>query len=386
MTGALSGPGIGLPFPQNLYPSELQNAPQDASSNKMCLAPGQSMVLPRGDWVVGCGGYLVLQFLDPVTGVWTQVTSGNAFDRGEMNIASDGFNLRVANLTGCVVDAVITAQGSGYVQSTTTITAIGTFEGAAPTFTPIVGGALGFTGTFTIDVPKNGAGYGVEPMVMIPPPPPAANNPNGVGGRQAAARAIISGGTISSVTMIDQGAGYPAAPVAVVVPSPFDPNLSSGITQATVSLSLTGAGALTGVLCTNHGSPLNNGSLASVTLSVGGAGATATLSPVVMQTVVNSTISGAGAAGAYGATTYGGVPATGAWVNSASLGLAWQPRPAQMSFPSATVATPATIYDGGLFLGAPTAVVQAPGGIPTIATIALVMGSRPDVLTLQPAP
>ena len=69
MVGQLSGPGVGLPFPQNLYPSELNNAPLDASTNRIALAAGSTFVLPRGEWLVS-SSYSIIQFLDPVTGVW----------------------------------------------------------------------------------------------------------------------------------------------------------------------------------------------------------------------------------------------------------------------------------------------------------------------------
>ena len=62
MSQLISGPGVGLPYPQNLYPSELQNAPQDASSNRLALAPGDSFVLPAGDWYISLGMYNVLQY------------------------------------------------------------------------------------------------------------------------------------------------------------------------------------------------------------------------------------------------------------------------------------------------------------------------------------
>ena len=62
MAQLISGPGVNLPYPQNLYPSELQNAPQDPSSNRLALAPGESFVLPAGDWYVNLGLYNVLQF------------------------------------------------------------------------------------------------------------------------------------------------------------------------------------------------------------------------------------------------------------------------------------------------------------------------------------
>lgn len=387
MTGNLSGPGLGLPYPQSLYPSELQNAPQDSSSNQLALAPGDSLVIPAGDWTIGLGMYCVLQFLDPVTGIWT-TPSGAAWNRGLVFVGSDGFNVRIANLTGCVVSAAVINGGTGYVQATTTITAIGAFVGAPPTFLPIVGGALELTGTFTVDVPSKGAGYGVAPIVMIPPPPPAQANPNGVGGIQATAIAVISGGTISSISITNPGAGYPSAPAAVVVPSPFDPNLSTGITQATVSLSLSSAGVIMGALCTNNGSPLPNGSLGSVTLSVGGAGASGSLTANVMQTVASGSITGAGTGftGAGAITTTGGAPIAGTVTNGPSANfLAFDPRPANIGAASLNGAGLPAIYDGGLFESAPTFIAIGAGG--SIApTLAMVMGSRPDIAIVQPGP
>ena len=399
MPTPLSGPGVGLPYPQNLYPSFLQNAPADPSDNRQALAPGDSFVLPAGDWYVTLGMYNILQFLDPVTGVWV-IGSGAAFNRGQLFTKSDGFNCRIANLTGCVISASIINGGTNYVQATTTITAIGTFgNGVAPTILPIVGGALGLTGTYTIDVPTAGAGYGVAPLVVIPPPPPAQNNANGVGGIPATAIAVIgSTGTISSISITNPGAGYPSAPTAVIIPSPFDPNLSVGITQASVAFSLTSAGVIMGALVTNNGAPLNNGSLASVTLSVGGAGASASLTANVLQTVVAATVSGPGVG--YGTvqsliTTVGGVPAQGTITNNPeSTYLAWEPRPAQIGLTpantSVSVGSAGAIYDGGLFQGSPGIIIGLGTGATafptTVATVALVMGSRADIAVIQPAP
>lgn len=385
MPAPLSGPGVGLPFPQNLYPSDLQNAPIDASSNQIGLAPGDSLVLPAGDFYISLGFYLVLQFLDPVTNTWT-MAAGAAWDRGIQFVKSDGFNCRLANLTGCIVSASVVNGGTGYVQATTTITAIGAFQSgvALPTFVPIVGGALNVSGgTLT----ANGAGYGIAPIVMIPPPPPAQSNANGVGGIQASAIAIVASGTVSSISMINQGAGYPSAPTAVIVPSPFDPNLSTGITNAAVAFTLASAGIIMGALVTNNGGPLVNGSLASVTLSVGGAGTSGSLTANVLQTVVSSTISGSGVGyTTNGGTTYGGVPVAGIGNTPFNEGIAFIPRPADMSYPSVTAGAAATIYDGGLFQGAPVGVDMVPGGAATIASLALLMGSKYDIAIIQAAP
>ena len=389
MPGNLSGPGVGLPIPQNLYPSQLQNAPADPSSNRLGLAPGEVFVIPAGDWIVGLGMYNVLQFLDPVSNTWV-FASGSALNRGAILVSADGFTVRVANLTGCVVSASVANAGTGYVQATTTITAVGTFAGAAPTLLPIVGGALNISGGTLV---ANGAGYGVAPIVMIPPPPQAQNNANGVGGIQASAIAVIASGTVSSVSITNPGAGYPTAPVAVIVPSPFDPNLSVGITNATVAFTLASAGLIMGAFVTNHGSPLNNGSLASITLTVGGAGTSGSLTANVMQTVVSSSLSTAGVGYTTAMmTTAGGGPVAGAIANSPEASfLAWLPRPANIVYgASVSVGTPATVYDGGLFLSAPT-IVQIPTPFPaagafTLATPTNVMGSKFDIAIIQPGP
>ena len=392
MTGNISGPGIGMPFPQNLYPSELANSPQDASSNRLSLAPGDSFVIPAGDWTISLGMYCVLEFLDPVTNVWV-TSAGAALSRGIQYISSDGFSQRIANLTGCVFSASVINPGTGYVQATTTITAIGAgFTGGVPTLLPIVGGALNISGGTLV---ANGAGYGLPPIVMIPPPPPSNVNANGVGGIPATAFAVIASGTVSSISITNCGAGYPVAPVAVIVPSPFDPNLSTGITNATVAFTLASAGLLMGALITNNGSPLPNGSLNSVTLSIGGAGLSGSLTANVMQTAVSLTVSGPGigyGTGNVPVQTVGGVPVTQVIANSPEATYkAWLPRQAQIGVTpantSVSVGSPGVVYDGGLFLSAPSAVIgPATGATTTVATVALTMGSTFDTVLIQPGP
>jgi hypothetical protein len=384
----ISGPGVGLVLAQNLYPSELNNAPYDTPTNRLCLAGGQSLVLPAGDWYISLGLYCVLQFQDPVTGAW-QTNSSESYDRGLKFIKSDGFTVRVANMTGCPISAGVAAYGSGYVQATTTITA----TPGNSTWLPLVGGQLVLVGgTLT----NNGAGYGVAPLVFIPAPPPASNNANGVGGVAAAAYAVIASGTVSGITFTNPGAGYPTAPPVVIVPSPFDPNLSVGITAAAVAMSLTGSGSITGAICTNSGAPLANP--ANITLTVAGVGSSGSLTAQVMQTVTAGSVSGIGTG--FGAsavallTTVGGVPAAGSIANGPdALYLSWLPRPAQIGLTTnagGTLTTQAgTIYDGGLFLGTPTGIIGLPtnsNGSVVSGTIALTMGSKQDIVTIQPAP
>ncbi len=396
----LSGPGLGLPLPQNLYPTELQNAPYDFSNSRVTLPPGAAIQVPAGDWYIGLGMYLVLQYLDPITNVWVTTASGG-WESSVAHVTSDGFNLRIANLTGCVVAASINNAGSGYAQATTTVavTSVALQGNSAPTFLPIIGGALAQSGgTLT----ANGAGYGVPPIAFIPAPPPGANNPNGVGGVPASGYGVMASGTLAGFTFTNQGAGYPSAPPCVILPSPFDPNFLAGssITLASLVVTLTASGSITGVLVPNNGAPLANASLANITLTVGGAGSGASLVAVVMQTVVSATVTGAGVGYSStvfaGVTSVGGIPPAGAITASPdTINLAWKPRPLQAGIQVGGTATTtltagqaATIFDGGLFEGVPSVVLLPLSGTApsTLATLALVMGSRPDIAILQPAP
>lgn len=387
MAGPISGPGIGLPLPQNLYPSELNNAPYDSPANRLALAPGESWVVPRGDWLISLGFYLVLQYLDPVTNTW-HISASESYNRGASYVRGDGFNIRVANLLGCPTGSVVAALGSAYVQASTTIVQ----TPGNGTWVPVVGGALAAVAQTTL---TSGGGYAVAPIVLIPAPPGPTNNANGVGGVQATGYAVIASGTVSGVTLNNPGAGYPSVPVAVIVPSPFDPNLATGITQASVTFTLTGSGQIRAGLCTNSGAPLSNPN--QITLTIAGAGSSGSLNAVVLQTVTAASVSGAGVG--YGTiaallTTVGGVPPQGSIAGPSSLYLAWLPRPAQVGLTITATGTLGTqlgtIYDGGLFLtnAAPTAVIAtqpiASGTITATATIALTMGSVPDIALAQP--
>lgn len=395
MTQKIAGPSLGLPLPQNLYPSELNGAPYDTPTNRISLAPGDTLPIPAGEWFINTGMYCVLQFLDPVTNTWSMGPNA-AWMGGHQFVVSDGFNVRVANLLGCPISATVAAYGSGYVQASTTVTAVGATAGAVSTWLPIVGGQL------SASITSVGAGYGVAPEVFIPAPPPAANNANGVGGIPASGYCTITSGTLNNSTgfsFTNPGAGYPNGFTVSVLPSPTDPNISTGITMATIVFSTAGSGSITGALCTNPGAPLSNPN--QITLSIGGAGSNGSLTANVLQTVTAASVSGAGTG--YGTvsallSTVGGVPSAGSISNGPdALGLAWRPRPAQVGLTITAAGTlgtqVGTIYDGGLFLTSAvpnylitsqpiTATTQAYVG----ATVALTMGSRPDIVTLQPAP
>lgn len=391
MPAPLSGPGVGLPLAQALYPQILNNSPYSVSANEFGLGAGDELPIPAGTWLVGLGSYCILEFLNPLTGQWRQVPS-SAWTGNYQYVKSDGFNVRVANRLGCPVGGVVVAPGNGsYVQASTSISVTG---GGGSTWAPIIGGQLGGN-----TVNNVGAGYGVAPIVLIQAPAGPNSNANGVCGIQASAYASIQNGTVNGVTMVNPGAGYSGTTVtALLLPNPTDPNISTGITTGSVTFSVIAAGSITGVLCTNPGAPLSTP--ANITLTVSGAGANGTVSPIMMQTVTAVSVVGSSTiAGVSGAavTSQGGAPPQGTFTNSAPyLYLAGRARPLAATLTVGGVGTIAaqvgTIYDSGVFYGVPTAILntlnttQGVGSVTGSSTVTFVMGSRPDIVTLQPGP
>ena len=369
----ISGPGVGLQLPQNLYPSELYNAPYDLSTNYVALNAGDALPIPSGRYMVDVGSYALLQFLDPVTGIWRQESPART---GPQVVYGDGFTRRVANLTGCPVAAVVANGGTSFVQSTAVITA--TTGGS--TWQAIVGGSLS-----VVSVGAAGANYSEAPLVFIPAPPSP--------GIQATGYATLANGTVASVSLTNFGAGYTTAPTAVLLANPTDVNFGS-ITQATVVLGVTNAGVITGALCTNPGAPL--ATLTALTLTAsGGSGSGATITPQILQSVKSVSVVAAGAAlGTVAApakivSTGGGALSVSAITNPIVELTGFKPR----SFDgigicgSTGTITSVTVLDGGLFLQAPTAAIcpgAGGGSAPTLASLTFTMGNQIDTVLLQP--
>lgn len=369
MPSPLSGPGVGLPLPQYLYPSELTNAPYDTGTNYVALAPGDALTVPAGTWYLAPGAVSLVQVLEPVTGIWRNYVAV----RGQPEyMKSDGFTLRIANLTGCPIGAIVQNGGSAYVQATTTVTA----STGGSTWQPIVGGQCSVV---TINNP--GSGLSIAPLVFIPPPPSP--------GVAATAYATLSAGTVSGVTLSNVGAGYLTAPTAAILPSQFDPNFgTTAIVNPTVTLGLTGAGKITAVLCTNSGTAQANAT--APTLTAAGAGTAATIAAVMLSTVTGTSIAVVGAGyGTAELTTVGGVPSqTSAYTDPAIELTGFRPRPAVigLTITGGTIAAVGTIYDSGLFAGVPAALVLTNGIVTTVGTVSLTLGGANDLVMLQPAP
>ena len=271
MSQFIGGPGINLPPGQALYPPVLVGSAYTAGTYQVDIPAGDCLVIPAGQWVVSTTATVgVVQWFDGnVTGQWINFKAPAAFD---MMIRSDGVNFRIANLSTSAFAGIVSAAGTNYVQSTTTITP-GTGNS---TWIAVVGGALSAT------ITTAGAGYTKPPLLFIPEPP--------FPGVPATAHTVLTSGAVTSVVFGQAGAGYLAAPVCVVVPDPFDPALATGgiTTPAVITLALTGAGTLTAALLVNFGQPL--ATEPTLTVAGVGSGATATTNPASAVAAANMVV------------------------------------------------------------------------------------------------
>lgn len=367
MKNNIAAPGQGLPAPANIYPFPLANGSSfGQGQNEFSLAAGQAVAVPAGSWLISPGLYSLIQYLDPETGIWRGFSSARAKIQF---VQSDGFNYRVANLTGCPVAAVVTNPGTGYAQATTTCVP----TTGSSTWQPIVGGALASISVLTV-----GASYGMAPIVFIPAPPLGL-------GVQATAVATISSGTVSGITLINQGAGYLTIPSITILPNPADPNINS-ITAATGLTAISAsAGKVTAVLCTNPGVAISS----APTLTIAGAGSSAAATAVWMSTITAGSVTVAGSGYATGSyvTTVGGVTAaTPTWTNPSVELNTYVPRQALIGLAGngTTLTSVGTIYDGGLYTGTATVLVLTGGIITTVATVTVTQGGATDTIMMQP--
>lgn len=376
MAQIINGPGNPLPYPQNLYPSELYNAPYDTPTNQFVLNPGDTLPIPAtgtNGWWVDPGTSGVIQVLDPVTGIWRM---GNRVGNGPQIVTSDGFTRRLANLTGCPIAAIVNNGGSGFSASTAQITA----NVGGSTWQAIVGGALSIS-----TIANAGLNYTIPPLAFIPAPP----NP----GIPATASVVLTSGSVSGVSLTGFGAGYASGFSVVLLPSPNDPNFGT-ITNATVTFVLDAAksAAITGALCTNNGASL--ATLSALTLTAaGGAGTGASIVPVIMQAIQSaSVVAGGGGwgnvAAPAGVTTTGGVTtSTSANANPRFEMTDFRPRPGLINVTTSALGglSAPVVADPGLFVNTPTAVIQPGGTLPTtLASVALTMGGVGTSVMLQP--
>jgi hypothetical protein len=321
------------------------------------------------------GQYTFIQTLDPLTGIWRNLATGSS----TKYIFSDGNNMRLANLTGFALGAVMTNCGTGYTSAPTVTASTG-----GSTWKAIVGGAV----STTVTIGTAGSGYNYPPIINFTAPP--------AGGVQATGYATITAGAVTAVTMVNQGAGYAVAPSVIITPDPRDAAASTPgpIVAAAATTALTGAGLVTAILCTNHGTTAVT---ALPTLSITGGGGSAAAATVVMCWTLTGLGTVTGGAG-FGTSLPFAIITAGGQTSNATLGAVVNPAiSTNLLFPreasgsgvstagGAITATGFAFTDTGLFSAVPSGFVLAGAAIPTTAgAVTLAVGGTQDLTLIQP--
>lgn len=337
------------------------------NSNQNPTVPGQGTG-NAGWFMVKLGRYTNVQFKDPVTGIWRGAGDDSNAQRW---IYTDGVNIRIANQSGCAVGATVTTAGTGYT--------------SAPAVTASAGSSVwqAVLGPYvsSVTVAYGGSAYVYPPAVIIDAPP--------AGGIQATATSAISAGAVTTVTVINQGAGYTGVPNVRFVNDIRD-TAGSGANGTVVT---TGTQTVVGVLCTDHGNPITSGTIPTLTFTGGGgtsAAATVLMNWGITTYAASTPGAGYGTSATVWATAVGPTPPVGAagYAGPDTGNLLVRQRNANLWIPTGTgggLTTAGGIIDGGVYLGIPTAVVTAANGIAptTAAVLALTMGGFTDTALIQ---
>jgi hypothetical protein len=213
----------------------------------------RAFTIPAGNWIVQAGQYSNVQIWDQQSYFWRYLT---AFDQIPYFVSSDGTNARIINTTGGVVGAVVTNVGTantavpngfyGYdkynnfvvIQNGTANTALSTATAPVSATTTqggllnvFIGGSISTTIT-VVNGTTASSGYTQAPQVIVVPPANQGAQPY----IPATVKAVLTGGAISSLTVINQGAGYVAAPTLQIVNAPGDTTGALNTTTFTLTL------------------------------------------------------------------------------------------------------------------------------------------------------
>lgn len=346
-------------------------------TNTFSLNGGSVRLVPAGAWQLTTGLYSCLQEYDAITGIWRAIGSGA--DGADTNfVNSDGNNWRIANQSGCVVGGAVTTAGAGY----TSAPAVTASNGGA-ILKAIIGGAVNTSVTVT----NAGSGYTYPPIVLFDAPNVGGSSTLGV---QATGHATLSGTTVGSIVVDDQGAGYTTTPNVYLINDPreYQNNNTVGA-GATAICTLTGSGTITAVLVVDHGTAYY--STAIPTLAFSGTSTSTAAATAIMNWSIQS----------YSVTSTGGFYVGNVLVTSIDNGFTTtalsttnptitsnlvrsrQARIKGTVTAGSLSATNAVVYDGGVFAGVPSllAIGWSSG---SAALLAPAMGPEQDVQILLP--
>lgn len=335
------------------------------NSNPNPSVPGRGT--GNAGWFYGrLGRYTVGQIQDPVTGIWQGIGD-------QSNIMSyfysNGVNFRLANQSGCAIGAVVTTAGSAYITPPTVVASAGSSTWLA---------VLGPVVSTTVTVTYGGTTYTYPPVVIIDAPP--------AGGIQATAYSTLTSGVVSSITVVNQGAGYSAGVPNVVLVNDIRDTTGSG---ARATAALVGTGTVAGVICTDHGNPITSGTIPTLTFGSGSAAAT-----VLMDWGI-TTYAATTPGGGYGTSAFVGLTAVGpaiptAAANTSGPDMGWllpRVRNANIWVPtnsSGALLIGGVIVDGGVYYGIPTPVYTIATTPSTVGALSLTMGGFTDTSLVQP--
>ena len=333
--------GSGAPYSQN------------HGAIPVTLSSGMLYKIPSGQYMLLPGLYTFLQWFDAVTQSWRVVQT--ATQQAPYLVSSDGGNFRLANLTGCMVGAVVTNGGSGYTNGIySAVGGLGT--AASPTATMSAGGGtsvasvnmvIGGEINATPVIATAGKSYTRPPVLMVSPPP--------AGGVPCTMVTTLTAGVPAIPTVTNQGAGYTSAPTVTVVNAPDD---TTGVNFAvTAAISATNSGKLVALTMANNGAGMT--SVPTFTFAPNPATVAATaimcfaITAGVAQT--SATHMGNGNIGfAIGALTAGSNTTTNPAITTGTF----VPRMAYTAF-NTTSTGGVTFLDGGLHQIIPTGIAYA---------------------------
>ena len=349
-------------------------------AQEISLPTGGLYTIPQGQYIVNLGQYSFVQYFDYVSNMWRNLYSPVAGQSAQI-VTSDGYSLRLANLTGTVVGAIVTTGGSGYTNGIYTPgQQLGT--AAAPTVTVAAGGGtnvatmnviVGGVINTSVTITNGGKNFLRPPTLIFSQPP--------LGGVPASGTCTISAGAINAVTVTNAGAGYTSAPTITVVNHPFD-NTGTGAVL-TVNATLAQSGAVSALTLADPG--MGYTSVPAITFGPASTTAATAIMCFTCTAVTWATPnhSGNGNFGFINSTVVGGASTT---TNPAITTGLFVPRLGYTAMSTTGSPTTTVINDGGLHQVVPNAVLvnNSDGTINAATTTTILQGGVTDTSFLLP--
>lgn len=349
-------------------------------AQEVSLPTGGLYVLPAGQYAVQQGPFTFIQYFDAASQIWRNMNTPVAGGCTQL-VTSDGYSVRLANLTGTCVGAIVTTGGSGYTNGIYTPSQqLGT--AAAPKATVAAGGGtnlallnviVGGVINTSVTITAGGKSYTYPPILVFSQPP--------TGGVPASGVCTISAGAVNAVTVTNAGAGYTVAPTITVVNDPRDTTGTGAV--LTVNATLAQSGAIAALTSSDPGAA--HTSVPAITFTPASTTAATAIMCFTATTVTWATPnhSGNGNFGLINSTVVAGSSTT---TNPAITTGLFAPRLGYTAMSTTGSPTTTTIVDGGLHQIVPNAVLVAnsDGTINAATTTTIAQGGITDTSYVLP--